>query len=155
MMTGAMSDAPEATIVATKAATTLRRWPAITGASRLSAAPTDALRCCPCALLSLYGFVVAGASLGVIDLDVLGTCLKQLLVGACRQHLTLHERHDLVVVLDRRDLLRHRQQGQARIVLLDVLEDLALGRGIDARGEIVEQQHTGIECQRPRQHDAL
>src|ERR1700687_5841646 len=90
MMTGAMSDAPEATIVATKAATTLRCWSAITGASRLSAVPTDALRCWYCALLSLYGFVVVGASLGVIDLDVLGTRLEQLLVGARAQHLSLH-----------------------------------------------------------------
>ena len=41
------------------------------------------------------------------------------------------------------------------IVPLHVLEDLALGRGVDARGEVVEQQHARIERQRPRQHDAL
>src|SRR5579863_6627983 len=146
MMTGAMSDAPDATIVATKAATMLVRWSAITGASRLSAAPTDALRW-PCALLSLYGFVVVGASLGVIDLDVLRTRLEQLLMGAGRQHVTLHEHHNLVVVFNRGDLLRHRQQRQPRIVPLHVLEDCALGRGVDARREIVQQQHTGIERQ--------
>ena len=57
---------------------------------------------------------MAGAALRVIDLDVLGRGLEQLLVGARRQHLSFHQQDDLVVVLDRRDLLRDRQQRDAR-----------------------------------------
>ena len=36
--------------------------------------------CAPRPLLSRYGFVVAGASLGLIDLNVLGTGVEQMLV---------------------------------------------------------------------------
>ncbi len=82
MMIGATSATVDATIVATKAAARLACWSAITGASRLSAPTTEAL-CWPAgASLSLYGFVVAGASLRVIDLHVLGRRFHQVLMGA-------------------------------------------------------------------------
>ena len=41
------------------------------------------------------------------------------------------------------------------IVPPHVLEDLALGGRVDARGEIVEQQHARVQRQRAGQHDAL
>src|SRR4051794_4049577 len=113
------------TIVAVNATTTDRRWSAITGASRRSAVSTDAAGCAwpP---LSLYGLVMAGASLGLIDLHVLGTGFEKVLVRAGGQHFPLHQQHDLVVVLDRRDLLRDRDQRQPGIVVAHVLEDFAL-----------------------------
>src|SRR5207245_1762372 len=107
MITGPSRPMIEDTIVAANAATTLRRWSASTGASRLSAETTDALAG-PCAALSLYGLVMAGASLGLIDLHVLRGGREQLLVRAGSQHFAFHEQDDLVVVLDGRDLLSDR-----------------------------------------------
>src|SRR5258708_7536297 len=97
MMTGPSRPMVAETIVAMNATTTLRRWSARTGASRRSADSTDGL-VRSCTALSLYGFVVAGASLGVIDLHVLGTRREQLLVRAGGQHFAFHEQDDLVVV---------------------------------------------------------
>ena len=38
---------------------------------------------------------------------------------------------------------------------MHVAENGALGGGIDARREVVEQQHAGVERERAGQHDAL
>src|SRR5260221_4579272 len=154
MITGPSRPITDDTIVAAKAVTTLRRWWARTAARRLSPVRTDALSS-PCAALSLYGFVVAGASLGLINLHVFRARLEQLRVSAGGQHLAFHQHDNLVVVFDRRDLLRDRDERQARVVPPDVLENLALGRGVDARGEVVEQEHARVERERARQHDPL
>src|SRR5437868_3165148 len=116
MMTGASKPVADATIVATNAVATRWRSSASSGASRPSAAQSDTLACPACALLSVYGFVMAGASLRLIDLHVFGTALEQLVVAADREDFAFHQQHDLVVILDRSDFLRHRQQRDARVV---------------------------------------
>src|ERR671913_123800 len=102
MIHGASSDVPDATMVPTRAATTRPRCPAITGARRFNATPTAALRSAPCVVLSLYGFIMAGAPLRVVDLNVFGTAGHQLAVRAGGQDFRFHQQHDLVVVFHRR-----------------------------------------------------
>ena len=65
------------------------------------------------------------------------------------EHFALHQQHDLVVVLDGRNLLRHGDERDARVVRLDVLEDFALGRRVDTTTERkilenVERNYPGI-----------
>src|SRR5678816_4378995 len=103
---------------------------------------------------SLY-FIVAGAALGVEELDIFRRCLHQFLMFSRRQDLSLHQKDDLVVIDYGRDLLRHRDKRNPRIILAHVLQNDALRGGIHARGEIIQQQHFGIERQSPGQHDAL
>src|SRR5260221_12093961 len=102
MISGPVRPISDATMVAAKAVTMLPRWPASTGARRLSAVRTEALAS-PGAALSLYRLVMAGASLRLINLHVFGTRREQLLVRAGRQHLAFHEQHNLVVSFDRCD----------------------------------------------------
>src|SRR4051812_25232549 len=116
MITGAISAVVDATIVATNEITTRRRSAASSGARRRSAAHSVAPGASALTLLSVYGFVVTGASLRVINLHVFRTGLEQLRVGARREHLAFHQQHNLVVILDRRNLLGHRHQRDTRIV---------------------------------------
>src|SRR4051794_2039858 len=96
IIAGATSAAAEATMVATNAMVIRWRSPASSGSRRASAVRTVVLGSASFALLSVYGFVVTGASLRVINLHVFRTALEQLLVGACGQHLAFHQHDDLV-----------------------------------------------------------
>ena len=86
-------------------------------------------------------FIEICAPLRFVDLDVFGRGFHQVRVRSGGQHLAFHQQNDLVVMLHRRDLLRHRNQRDAGIILMNVLENGPLRVGIHARGEIVEQQH--------------
>src|SRR5690348_6964934 len=145
----------DVTTTAAKACTTSPRSDRTTGPSWRTPATTPIVAAWCDPLLSVYELVVAGAALGVIDLDVFGRRLHQVPVRAAREDFALHQQHDLVVVLDRPDLLGHRDERYVRVVRADVGEDRALGRRVHARGEIVEEQDARIERERARQHDPL
>src|SRR5678816_1874981 len=127
LMTGAINPETDDTMVAAKAIATRPRRSVISGARRLTAVVklTDVSRLLP--LLSLYGFVIAGASLGVIDLHVLRARLEQLVMRARGEHFPFHDQDDLVVVFDRRNLLRHGHERERRIVPPHVRKNHALG----------------------------
>src|SRR5437868_2509171 len=73
------------------------------------------------AVSSLY-FIDIRASLRIVDLDVLRRGFHQLGVGPSGEHLSFHQENDLVVVLDGGDLLCHRDQGNAGIFFVNVLQ---------------------------------
>src|SRR5688500_9774637 len=116
MMTGAVRPAADEITRATNAAAIRPRSWIMSGPRRLRAVPRVAPGSWLCSLFSAYGLVVMGASLGVIELDVLRTRVEQVLVRADGEHFAFHQQHDLVVVLDRRDLLRDRDQRDAGVV---------------------------------------
>src|SRR5215510_732125 len=123
---GPSSEEAEVTSIATNASATIRFSSLKSGAMRLSAAPIEA-DCCGLSslfrVLSLY-FVVACASLRVINLYVFRRCLHQLCVRTRGQNLALHQKNNLVVVFDRSDLLSDGQQCDSGIITVYVLEDL-------------------------------
>src|SRR5260370_31557067 len=154
MMTGPPSVARELTSMAATATARGPRSGTINGTKRLIPARRE--RFAPTALVvsSLY-FIDIGTSLRVVDLHIFRRSFEELRVGSGGEHLTFHQKDDLVVVLDGRDLLRYRNQSDAGISFVDVPQNGALGDGIDARGEIVEQQNLGIQRQRAGQHHTL
>src|SRR6478672_12502279 len=154
MMTGPTRVAPELISMAATATASGPRSGTISGTKRLTATRRGRFVPNPLAVSSLY-FIEIGAPLRVVDLHVFGRSLHELRVGSGGEHLAFHQKDDLVVVLDGGDLLGYRNQSDSGILLLDVAENGALGGGIDAGGEIVEQQHLGIERQRAGQHHAL
>src|SRR5678815_2886253 len=150
--TGATSAATELNVMVATAITTLRFSSATSGTKRLIPLRSDAGGRGLLPESSVY-FIVAGAALGVEELDVFGRCLHQLLMRSDSQHLSLHQQDDLVVIHYVRNLLRHRDERDPRIVLLHVRQNRLFRRGVDPRCEIVEQKHSGIEGQRASQHD--
>ena len=94
-------------------------------------------------------FIEICAPLRFVDLDVFGRRLHQLRVRSRGQHLAFHQENDLVVILHRRDFLRHRDQRDAGIFSLNVLENGPLRVGIHSRREIVEQQHLADSAPAP------
>ena len=86
-----------------------------TGLAQRPLRPRGRARNGPVAVLSVY-FVVARASLRVVELDIFRRCLHQLPVRADGQDLALHQENDLVVIHHGGDLLRHRNQRDAGII---------------------------------------
>src|SRR5580704_15158216 len=154
MMTGPTRVAQELTSMAAIATARRPRSGTIKGAKRLIPARRERFPPNTFVVSSLY-FIDIGAPLRVVDLHVFRGSLHKIRVGSGGEHLAFHQKDDLVVVLDGRDLLGYRDQSDAGILFVDVPQNGALGGGIDARGEIVEQQHLGIQRQCARQHHAL
>src|SRR6202171_3444580 len=97
MIMGATSAATELNTIATRAVITLRFSLAISGANLLIPARSTPLDCGSLLVSSVY-FIVAGASLRVIELDVFRRRRHQLLVRSGGQDLALHQENDLIVV---------------------------------------------------------
>src|SRR5215469_8079528 len=108
----------------------------------------------PCEVLSVY-FVVSGASLRLIELDIFWRDLHQFSVRSGSQNFAFHQENDLIKMLDRGDLLRDRDKRNLWIKFLNILENGLLRRRIHAGCEIVEQQHFRIEGQCAGEHYAL
>src|ERR1700683_3274668 len=144
MMTGPIRVAPELTSMAVSATARKPRSGTINGAKRLMPARRDRFEPKAWLVSSLY-FIKIGTPLRVVDLHVFGRSFHELRVSSGGQQLAFHQKENLVVVLHRRDLLRYRDQSDTGILFVDVPQNGALGGGIDARGEIVEQQHLGIQ----------
>src|SRR5579862_3169674 len=123
MIIGPRSPDTDVTMTAASACTTSVCSPAMTGLSRRMAATMPRAGASCVRLLSRYGFIVAGAALGVMNLHVFRRRLKQMPMGAGGEDLAFHQENDLVVVLDRSDLLRHGDQRHVRVVSPDVLEN--------------------------------
>src|SRR5262245_55992870 len=143
MIIGLSRPVVEATIVAASAPPRRPYSPTMNGLSRTSASRNDGASAV--AWLRAYGFVVLGASLRLINLNVLRTRFEKIGVSAGSQNLAFHQKHNLVVVFNGSDLLRHRKKSNARVVPPHVFQDSYFSRCVDARGEIVEEQHTRIE----------
>src|SRR5215216_2527340 len=144
IMSGPSSAATDDTTTAMKAIETLFRSGRISGSRRASDAATPGWRAKDGALLSAYEFVVAGAALGIINLCVLGRGLQQIGVPAGGQDFAFHEENDLLVILHRFDLLRHREQRDIRIVAAHVIENRTRRGRVDTRDEVVEQEDARI-----------
>src|SRR5665213_4284997 len=142
--TGATRDATELMVMAATAIITWGFSPATSGANSLIPLRSDAGWRGPRPDSSVY-FRVAGAALGVEELDIFGRCLHQLLVRSGGQDLSLHQNNDLVVIHHGGDLLRDGDERDSRIILADVLENRLFRARIDARREIVEEQHLRIQ----------
>src|ERR1700681_3793776 len=106
MTTGATSAATELTTIATRAVITFRFSLAMSGANLLIPARSVPLDWRTLLVSSVY-FIMAGASLRVIELDVFRRRRHQVLVRSGGQHLALHQENDLIVVCNRGDLLGH------------------------------------------------
>src|SRR3989441_1460505 len=155
MIIGARSAAAELIKIAINAVLTLRRSPAVRGQSRLSAVTKPAFDSWWAVLLSVYWLEVAGAALRLINLHVFRRRFHQLFVGTRRQYFSLHQENNLIVVFNRRHFLRYRKKRNARIIVVNVFQNLPLRRCVHPRGKIVEQQHARIQRQGAGQHDAL
>src|SRR5579862_9306276 len=119
MMTGATRVAPELTNMATSATIIRPRSSAIRGTKRLIAVRSEVLLPNALVFSSLY-FIVTGAPLRIVDLHVFRGSFHQFAMGSRSQNLSFHQENDPIVVLDRRDLLRHRDQSDAGVFLLNV-----------------------------------
>src|ERR1700727_1985448 len=102
--TGAMSVASELSTIAVRAAMQWRFSVAKNGRNFLLDSRTERLGRGPAAVSSLY-FIVAGAALGIVELDIFRRCLHEVPVGSAGQDLTLHQQDDLVVIHHGCDLL--------------------------------------------------
>src|SRR5579864_7670433 len=115
MMIGPTSAAPVLTSMATRATPTSPVSGFISGRKRLTPAPT--LLFFPNALeVSRVYFIEICTPLRFVDLDVFRRRLHKAPVRSRGQHLAFHQQDDLVVVLHRRDFLRHRDQRDAGII---------------------------------------
>src|ERR1035438_8241390 len=145
IMIGATSVATELSTMATTAATK----GFFSSANRGMNFPPDSRRdrFCrgPFAAVSSVYFIVARTSLGVVELDIFRRCLHQFLVGSHGQKLALHQEDDLVVVNDRGNLLRHRYQRDAGIILVYVLQNGPFGGSVHACRRS-EERRVGKEC---------
>src|SRR5271170_7885690 len=119
MMMGPTSVAQELSSMAASAIAMLPRSGRINGAKRLI--PARRVRFAPKALVvsSLY-FIDIGAPLRIVNLYVFRRSLHELRVGSGGEQLAFHQKEDLVVVFHRADLLRHRDQSNARILFVNV-----------------------------------
>src|SRR5579864_5879364 len=138
MMTGATRVAPELTSIAITATMICARSSATSGRNRLSPARSELLAPNGLVLSSLY-FIVVRAPLRIVNLHVFRGGLQQFAVSPPGQDLSFHQKDDLIVVLDGRDLLRDRDQRDSGVLFLNVLEDRLFRRGVDSRGKIIEQ----------------
>src|ERR1051326_8251471 len=95
--TGATSEATELKVIAATATATWRFSSATSGMKRLIPLRSDA-GCRGILPESSVYFVVAGAALRMEELDIFGGCLHQLLVRSGGEHLSFHQKNDLVVI---------------------------------------------------------
>src|SRR5438309_1124761 len=117
MMIGPTRDAAVLTSMAARATTISPVSGSISGRKRLTPAPTVLVfpTAFPTALpgaleVSRVYFIEIRAPLRFVDLDVFGRRFHQAPVRSHGQHLAFHQQDDLVVILHRRDFLRHRDQ---------------------------------------------
>src|SRR6476646_10080766 len=134
--TGPVNDASELMVMATTATITWRFSSPTSGTNRLIPLRSDTGPRLLGPVSSLY-FIVAGAALGVEELDIFRRCLHQFLMFSRRQDLSLHQKDDLVVIDYLCCLLDHRDKRNPRIILAHVLQNGVLRGGIHARGEII------------------
>src|SRR5436190_19538200 len=123
--TGPVNAASELIVIDTTATMMLPFSLATNGTNRLTPVRSDTGARLLGPVSSLY-FIVAGAALGVEELDIFRRCLHQFLMPSGRQDLSLHQKDDLVVIHDGRNLLRHRDERNPRIILAHVLQNRAL-----------------------------
>src|SRR3569832_1815835 len=126
MITGVASAPSDETMMAVNAMASRRPSCCISGSRRESAFQPESRFWLAVERLSLY-FIVFRALLRTVDLNVFRRSVHQLGIRAKRQHLALHQENDLVVVLDRGNLLGHRDERHFRIIAAHIAEDLALG----------------------------
>src|SRR4051812_5368490 len=119
--TGATSAATELMVIAATATMICRFSSLISGRKRLIPLRSDAGWRGPFPESSVY-FIVAGAALRVEELDIFGRCLHELLMRSSGQHLSLHQKNDLVVIHHRCNLLRYRNKRDPRVVFADVFQ---------------------------------
>src|SRR5580698_540305 len=122
MMMGPTSDAAVPIPMAKSAMTTRPFSGCISGTKRLM--PALSVFFWPGALeVSRVYFIEISAPLRFVNLDVFRRRIHQGLVRAGGQHLAFHQQNNLVVILDGRDLLRHRNQGNSRVIVVNIVKD--------------------------------
>ena len=89
------------------------------------------------------------------DLAVQRRALEQLVVGAARGDRAVLEHDDLVGERDRREAVGDHERRAARHHLAQRELDLLLGRGVDRRGGVVEDQDPRVGEDRARDRDPL
>lgn len=77
------------------------------------------------------------------------------MMGPDREHFSLHEEYDLIVVFYRRYLLGDRYERDPWIVRAYILEYLALRCNVEPCRKVVEQEYLRLESERSREHDSL